>query len=149
MPPYYRFKCDNCDFWVETSGPHEFYRDKKGRIKPCGHPLPTEEAMKRGIAGLYMDLYCTTCGMVLSVVTVEYKKRIKGWSPFRHLIHGEASEDSEGPEEQLCPSCGKKSLVLTPGSVPLEGESDEGKALLGPCLRCGMGNLVFARMYMT
>ena len=149
MPPYFRFKCNCCGHQVETSGPHEFYRDREGRLKPCGHPLPTKEALERGIAGLYLDLYCTECGEVSSVVTVEYDKRIEGWSPFRHLIHGMASESSEGPEEKLCPSCGKKSLIFTPDSTAPEGESDEGKSLLGPCLLCGKGHLVFEEMVMS
>ena len=144
MPPYFSFKCNNCGCEVVTSGPHEFYRDRLGRMKPCGHPFPSEEALKWGIAGLFLDLYCTECGGVSSIVMEEYDKRIMGWSPFRHLIHAEAMNNAEDPETKPCPSCGGEgTLVFLPDCSTSEGRLEEGITSLGPCRRCWNGQILF------
>jgi hypothetical protein len=59
MGSWYKLKCDNCGYSVNTSGPWEFYRDSEGKRKPYGHPVPTsKEAEESGIHGLTGELYC-------------------------------------------------------------------------------------------
>lgn len=73
------FICNKCDFSFSTSGPWEFYRDKKGNSKPYGHPVPiSAEAEKAGITGLTADVFCLTCmENINNFILVEYKKPVK------------------------------------------------------------------------
>ena len=38
MAAFSKWKCERCGFTGETSGPHEFYRDDHGELRPYGHP---------------------------------------------------------------------------------------------------------------
>jgi len=69
----YKFKCNKCKYFFNTSGPWEFYRDKRGKIKPYGHPAPmSREAVKMGISGFHGDLYCVKCDKVYEVILIDY-----------------------------------------------------------------------------
>ena len=72
MASGYVYRCDDCGYSVRTSGPHEFYRDKKGRRKPYGHPTPaSREAEQRGIYGFSAEMYCPHCDQVYDVIMFE------------------------------------------------------------------------------
>jgi len=124
MGAIYTLICDHCGHKITTSGPWEFYRDEKGKIKPYGHPIPASaEAAERGVYGLRADMYCPKCGKIRSVILVEYKKpchdSLEMWS-------GRCEEDKK---EVKCPVCGSTNLILEP---PEEGIR---------CPKCGKGTL--------
>lgn len=94
----YEWKCTACGYKVETSGPHEFYRDTKNRRKPYGHPGPlSQEAAERGIKGFSTLAYCPECDKVKDAVLVEFEKPRDYFGAW-----GRCSE----PSELRCPECG-------------------------------------------
>ena len=79
MGSCYAYSCDKCGHTYNTGGPWEFYRDKKGRIKQYGHPVPcSEEAEKAGVHGLTGNVLCLDCGAeIRDLVIEEYKTAVK------------------------------------------------------------------------
>ncbi len=70
----YEWKCTACGYKIETSGPWEFYVDKKGNRKPYGHPSPmSREAKKSGVYGLSAAMYCPKCDRVEDSILVEFE----------------------------------------------------------------------------
>ena len=136
MASGYWFKCDNCGYSFETSGLHEFYRDRQGNRKPYGHPCAISmEAQMSGIHGLSADLYCPTCDKVHDLVVVEYKRPTGDTNAMR-AGRCEPSEDS--PKEVKCPDCGNTELVLGYREAPQL-----------PCPRCGKGTLTGGDAYQS
>ncbi len=97
MAVWYVHRCGNCGYIIETSGQHEFYRDKDGKRKSYGHPTPaSKEAEECGICGWYAKEYCVSCDEVIEVVTEEYEEpepKTRFWSDW--------SEGPEFPEQML------------------------------------------------
>ncbi|MFC2000397.1 hypothetical protein ACFLXE_06545 [Chloroflexota bacterium] len=114
MGASYLHKCSACSYSLRTSGPWEFYRDKKGERKDYGHPRTTSrEAEKRGIFGLSGELYCPTCDGTFDLILVEFKK------PARDSLSvwgGRCEPKDEFYDEGAvrCPECGNIDLVLGP-----------------------------------
>lgn len=115
------WKCSNCDYTILTSGPHEFYRDKSGQLKPYGHPgASTKEAEEAGIKGFYVHWYCPECRQVEDVILAEFgeaRDELTAWGGL-----GEPSSQ----HEPLCPKC----------STELKHTIDENDI----CPKCNKGN---------
>lgn len=120
----YEWKCTACGYKIETSGPWEFYRDKRGIRKPYGHPTPiSREAKRRGIYGLSASMYCPACDTVADSILVEFeapeKDSLAIWSGRARVKqqyeHGEPTCMQCGgilylvlPEDEItCPRCNK------------------------------------------
>ena len=127
----YLFTCDKCGHKVATSGPWEFYRDKQGKRKDYGHPVPvSREAGRAGIHGLYGTLYCVECGKTCEVILVEFK------TPAREamdVLFGRCEPKAEYQKDDAvtCLDCGGADLIL--------GPPEEGRV---PCPKCKEGTLV-------
>jgi len=118
MGSFNDFKCNKCGFSFPTSGPWEFYRDKKGNIKPYGHPVPSSaEAKKAGIAGLNANVFCLTCmESINNFILVEYKKPVK--DPIKKVLMWAGVEEpkEEYRQKPVCPKCKKSNWLLEPVS---------------------------------
>ena len=119
MATFWHHRCDTCGYTFDTSGSHEFYRDKAGRLVDFGHPLPSSrEAAKAGVAGFYGRMWCLQHDVNVEVIIQEFRNpvdRFAGiWTPGKH------------PEKHViiaCPSCGDDEPVM--GDRPF-----------GPGIRC-------------
>jgi len=108
MATFWHHRCDTCGYEFDTSGSHEFYRDKEGRLVDFGHPLPSShEAVEAGVAGFYGRMWCLQHDVNVRVVIQEFLEpvdRFAGiWTPGKH------------PEKQVsiaCPSCGDDEPVM-------------------------------------
>jgi len=111
MASFYRHKCNHCGYEFQTSGPHEFYRDREGKIKPYGHPVPiSKEAEEIGVCGFLGDVYCPNCDQVYKdIILAEFTQSVKNslklwagdWAP-------------KDPKPASCPRCGNTNLILEP-----------------------------------
>jgi len=127
----YRHRCDGCGYEVSTSGAWEFYRDRRGRRRPYGHPVPrSETARRRGIYGLSVEVYCPGCDKVSDAVLVEFVKpcheSIMVWSG-----QCEPKEEFRREDAVRCPRCGSTDLLL---------EAVDEKEVA--CPRCRKGRLI-------
>ncbi len=128
MGAWYSHKCDNCSYEVQTDGPWEFYRDKNGKRKPYGHPIPcSTEAEESGIAGLSGSLYCSKCDHVSEMILVEFKKPT---NEKLHVWDGRLEPEDKYKKEGAvkCPKCGNTDLLF--------GENNE---IEFKCPRCKKG----------
>lgn len=124
MGSMYKSRCDECGYEASTSGPWEFYRNRRGKMKPYGHPVPTSrEAAENGISGLYGTLMCLDCGKVFDAVLLELEEPFRGQFFWIYLSELKAKQDMDEP---VCPDCGSERLMLDPDMY-------EGRP---PCPRC-------------
>ncbi len=114
MGASYLFKCSKCDYSFSTSGPWEFYRNKKGNRKPYGHPCPSsKEARIQGIYGLSGELYCIDCDKIIDIILVEYKQP-SNESLFVWSGKLEPKDEYKREGAIKCPDCNGTGLVLQP-----------------------------------
>jgi uncharacterized protein YbaR (Trm112 family) len=108
----FAWTCDHCGHSVRTSGPWEFYRDREGRRKPYGHPVPiSQEAKDAGVSGLSGELYCPNCDEVFDVIRVEFKRPTSNpWSK-----DNEPTDEFKGKDRVTCPRCRVSLLIAAPG----------------------------------
>ncbi len=133
MASFIKLVCTECGYEVETSGLHEFYRDKSGKRKLYGHPIPTsKEAEERGIYGFSAELYCPICDEVFDLIVVEYKRPCKEELNYLKVWFDmvEPKDEYREDDEVRCPKCGNTELILEPE------EDEEVK-----CPRCKRGIL--------
>ncbi len=128
MASFFTHRCDQCGYEVETSGPHEFYRDEKGEIRWYGHPVPaSEEARKAGVHGLIHTCYCPKCDKKFNHIVLEFPKPVavdrRKDSPWFHLNEGKTNQNP-----LKCPDCGNTEIVFDKSDVD--------------CPRCQKGKLV-------
>jgi len=118
MSSWYTFKCNKCSFTFNTSGPDEFYRDKKGMMKPYGHPVPmSKEAEKRGIYGLTADVYCMDCKKnIRDFILVEYKKPVPDDEKVWMWAGLKEPKKKYKVNKPCCPECGKSHLIFEPST---------------------------------
>jgi cytochrome c-type biogenesis protein CcmH/NrfF len=131
MGAWFTHKCDKCNYEVHTDGPWEFYRDKEGKRKMYGHPVPaSKEAEESGIAGLTGHLYCPQCDTVSEVILVEFKTPTKDsmdvWSG-----RAEPHEEYKKLDAVKCPKCGNTDLILGDDQEPLSCPQCENGKLIG------------------
>lgn len=131
MASFYTFECNKCKHRVNTSGPHEFYRNKKGNMKPYGHPVPiSKEAAEMGISGLTIEFYCPKCDKNFETIIVEYKKptddKLAMWSGAL-----EPKDEYKNKDVFRCPKC-DEILIFNP---------EEFKNI--KCSRCKEGIFIF------
>jgi hypothetical protein len=116
MGSWYTYSCDKCGRTYNTSGPWEFYRDKKGQIKQYGHPVPcSKEAEEAGVQGLTANVLCLDCGRESrGLVLCEYQSPVKDEYKFR--MWGGMVKLKKGTEEKdpQCPGCGSPKILLSP-----------------------------------
>jgi predicted RNA-binding Zn-ribbon protein involved in translation (DUF1610 family) len=117
------WKCESCGWTINTSGPHEFYRDNAGIRKPYGHPSPiSEEAKKQGVKGFYIKGYCPTCDEAREAITVEFddtvhrnwwieslRKDVRHIEPICNVCHTKIIKEFYS---KPCPKCGN--IIETP-----------------------------------
>lgn len=123
MATFFHHTCDTCGYEFDTSGPHEFYRDKRGRVADYGHPVPcSREARESGVSGFYGKMWCLKCDASADIVLREFREPVGRdediWTPGQH------------PEKDVtiaCTACGDETPIL--GEAPLGREV--------PCPRCG------------
>ena len=114
MGEYYEHACNQCSYFVATSGPWEFYRDDKGKREFYGHPSPlSEEAIKRGVWGMSADLFCPHCGVLYDIIVVEFREpqadKASAWKAYLNR-----DEQITSGDITKCPGCGETDLVLEP-----------------------------------
>ena len=108
MATFWHHRCDTCGYTFDTSGSHEFYRDKDGWLADFGHPLPSSpEAAEAGVAGFYGRMWCLQHDVNVEVVMREFCEpvdRFAGiWTSGKH------------PEKHViiaCPICGDVEPVM-------------------------------------
>ena len=132
MGASYKFKCSNCKYSFNTSGPWEFYRDKKGKIKPYGHPEPmSNEAVKMGISRFFGELYCVKCDKIYEVILVDYdnpdKNPVSAWR--------KAAIQKSTHLFVECSECESTEMVFTPY---LENR----EKIIIPCPMCKKGEII-------
>lgn len=134
MGSWYTYSCNKCGKTYKTSGPWEFFRDKKGRIKQYGHPVPlSREAEKAGVHGLTGNVLCLDCGQeARGLVLCEYKSPVKDEYKLRMWAGQVELKDKSKKQVPQCPGCGSEKMVLSP-------PRDRRKKL--KCPGCGKGNL--------
>jgi Zn finger protein HypA/HybF involved in hydrogenase expression len=127
---FYQLVCKKCSFNRNTSGPWEYYIDKKGQMKSYGHPMPCSvEAAKRGIWGLTAEVFCKQCCGVYKIILVEFKKPVLELAQV-WIARPEGKDDYEHGSI-YCPNCNSIDLVLSP---------DENEAPI-ICPKCKKGQL--------
>jgi Zn finger protein HypA/HybF involved in hydrogenase expression len=106
MAGFSKWECESCDFKVETSGFHEFYRDDHGELRSYGHPTATSKEVKeKGVKGFFVRGYCTKCNAVKVAITQEFNSPIYNW-------HLHISSDNEVKSfKPICSECGTE-LIL-------------------------------------
>lgn len=111
MGTTFSHRCNNYGYIVNTSGPWEFYRDKKGNRKHYGHPIPmSKESAESGIKGLTGKFYCNKCDKEFEAIIVEFKK-----STTNSLdVWGGMAEPLDEYKESTvkCPDCGNSELLF-------------------------------------
>ncbi len=128
----YLWRCGTCDYEVRTSGPWEFFRDKKGRRKFFGHPCPiSDEAVEAGISGLSAVLYCPICDRTADRIIVEYKNPVIDDKISIWLGMPEPKEKYQKSGAVKCRKCGNTDMVLASRS-----NRDTTK-----CPRCNRGRM--------
>ena len=129
MASVYLWKCSNCEYEVETSGPWEFYRDKAGRRKQYPRPyINGDDAVEAGVSGLSAKLYCPVCDKVADRIIVEYKVPIKDLTPLAGTP--EPMEKYLKTDTINCRTCGNTKMLL--------GVDNTAEVT---CPRCEVGNL--------
>lgn len=74
-----------------------------------GYPIPLRaEDQKRGMKGLWGDLYCPICAGKFYFILIEYK------NPFPHIFAPWEKTRMEEFEQEItkCPKCGRNELLL-------------------------------------
>ena len=132
MGASYIHECDKCGYTFHTSGPWEFYRNREGKLKDYGHPIPmSEEAKTQGIKGLYGEMYCHICDKVRRIILVEFKNSSSdSLSVWTGRCEPEDKYKKEGAIK--CPKCGNKNLIF-------EVEEDDKEEII--CPRCKEGKI--------
>ena len=121
------WKCNNCGYTINTSGPWEFYRNAVGRRGVYGHPKPTsKEAAQTGIKGYFVKWYCPNCRTVEDSVEIEFKEHVdrhEQWNQLEMALPPKAFCTSCGAElqerldgDEICPKCNKGKFELKPRS---------------------------------
>ena len=106
----YTYTCNNCGHTVYTSGPHLFYRDNSGNLKPYGHPSPiSEEARRRGIWGSYAILYCYRCDRTYKLVL--YERGVAAQLKCPECSNTDFNFGKEGDTGITCPQCKNGKLM--------------------------------------
>lgn len=113
MSENYLYQCSECGQKYNTSGPWEFYRNKKGARIPYGFPGPlTEEARLRGIHGFFADMLCLDCGKEVNVILEDfYQRPKKGFIESLKNIWNKDCNNSNSTEIK-CPNCESSNLFL-------------------------------------
>lgn len=122
-----KYKCSNCDFEEEISGPWEFYRDENGIRHPYGHPgALSKEAEAKGVKGFYEVGYCSKCNQVRDAITLEFEKPVyEDWwgkaideegKRFKPTC-SECGTKLYGFLDNICPKCGKPCLTTMEWSI--------------------------------
>lgn len=132
------YQCSKCKKKFNTSGPWEFYRNKKGNRIPFGHPGPiNKEAQLSGVDGLFADMLCLDCGKEVNIIIEEYYKQpahSKGFKDFLAFLFGKIKEDDDKPR---CPNCKGDNLFLSNNE---NAEKNE-KVTMLTCPNCSKGKL--------
>jgi len=133
MGASYIHECDKCGYTFHTSGPWEFYRNREGKLKNYGHPVPfSREAEVLGIKGLYGEMYCHICDKVRKIILVEFK------NPSRNSLSmwtGRCEPEDKYKKEGVikCPKCGNKNMIFEVVGFGIEEI---------PCPRCKEGKIM-------
>ena len=106
MAAFSKWKCERCGFTVETSGPHEFYRDDNVELLPYGHPtVGSEEAEEKGVKGFYICGYCIQCDSAKVIIIREFNSPIHNWHC--HILDNNEVKSFK----PICGECGTR-LIL-------------------------------------
>lgn len=125
----YGYRCSECGKEYNTSGPWEFYRNRKGERIPYGHPGPlTEEARLSGIHGFFANMLCLDCGREVDVILEDFYKQPTG---FIESLKRLWKKDDEN--EIRCPHCKSTDLLL---------DKEEGHGIICPGCRQGKLELI-------
>lgn len=139
MRDNFTYQCSECEKKYNTSGPWEFYRNKKGDRIPYGHPGPiNKEAEMKGIDGFFADMLCLDCGKEVNVIVEEFNRRpvsSKGLKGFFAFLTG---KNKKGDGKVSCPNCKGNNLFL---SDKKKLEKNEKKTDIN-CPQCGKGKLI-------
>ena len=124
MPYVYLYQCGSCGFDAEITVCREFQRLPDGSRIDYQYPDPDlYEWPPRRVAGLWSHLWCSGCGTVRPLITVELE------DPAEHPVQAFLAAEARGltgAETGPCPECGAQ-LLLEPESAP--------------CPRCPEGRL--------
>jgi len=135
----FTYQCSECEKKYNTSGPWEFYRNKKGNRIPYGHPTPiNEEAKLSGIDGLFADMLCLDCGNEVNVIIEEFNRRpvhSKGFKGLFAFLRANKEKDVDKPK---CPNCKGNNLFLSNQAKVEKNEKDTKVN----CPYCNKGNLM-------
>ena len=133
MGASYIHECDKCGYTFHTSGPWEFYRNREGKLKNYGHPVPfSREAEVLGIKGLYGEMYCHICDKVRKIILVEFKNPSNdSLSVWTGRCEPEDKCKKEGAIK--CPECGNKNMIFEVAGFGIEEI---------PCPRCKEGKIM-------
>lgn len=143
MATFHNFNCNNCNFKIFVSGPHE-YKFENGEIKTLTHPGNHECA-----DGLYLNAFCTHCDKNHELIIVEYIEPVE--NPFESNLENIKKEfrgnyndymkdhphKTKIPTECFsfsavkCPTC-KNNMIYYPGHIDKFN-----------CPKCKKGNLIF------
>lgn len=100
--------CQHCGYVVTTAGDIEYYLDAEGERKIYGHPrAASQEALERGIYGMYDELWCPLCDKVYICTTWA------AYEPCKDLRTLWAIGYDLGIDiDPKCPECGNENMLL-------------------------------------
>lgn len=90
----YQYSCNNCNYFIETSGPWPFYRTRTKKVRYENYI----GNISGPIHGLLADIYCPTCDKQKTYTIVEYKKPLSG-------LDGIWLSDIQRKTKTLCHKC--------------------------------------------
>jgi rubrerythrin len=125
--------CDNCGYFVRTSGVWEYYIDKHGNRQRYGHPTPNSRAAKKaGVKGFTQEGYCPSCREEKDVIVAKFASPLNG-SLEAYL----AFDNPDIKHQEFPPVCDKCNTPLKDDLLNL------------PCPKCGIGKFKESGRFMS
>lgn len=125
----YRYSCDHCFYFIETSGPWPYYKQRKQKVRYEDFM----DASSGPIHGLRAQVYCPSCDKKKEYPIVEYEKPLSNlsaiwWTDIPRKTKLTCHRCKEPvylilpPGEVKCPRCKKGTFELY---EPIPGEEAE------------------------